>query len=106
MKLEDFARAVNDQAGREDGWSGGRKVFIATVYRGLRTRFPSYFGKLTPAQFKLNLVNANRRGLVVLIRADLVAAMPAALVAESETRHLEATWHFIEKPGFLARVFG
>ena len=45
--------------------------------------------------FKQRLVEANSKGLLRLSRADLVSAMDPELVAESETRYLNARFHFV-----------
>jgi hypothetical protein len=45
------------------------------------------------------LVAAHPRGDLTLTRADLVAAMDPKDVAASETRHLNATYHFIQDSG-------
>ena len=78
-----------------DGTFGGRKVFISTVWRGVREQ-PA-FRDLSLEQFKRELVAAHKAGLVSLARADLTAAMDAAAVRESETTHLEARYHFVER---------
>lgn len=49
--------------------------------------------------FKRQLLSAHKAGLLVLARADLVAAMNPRDVAESETAHLEARYHFVEREG-------
>jgi hypothetical protein len=91
-----FATAVRDAADRAtDGTFGGRKVFISTVWRGVREQ-PA-FRDLSLEQFKRELVAAHKAGLVSLARADLTAAMDAAAVRESETTHLEARYHFVER---------
>lgn len=74
------------------GRYGDERIFIATVWQAaqagpLRTSLVS---------FKERLVEANRLGLLRLHRADLVGAMDGALVEQSEARHLNATFHFIE----------
>jgi hypothetical protein len=89
-----FAPTVRDVArGASDGVFGDRKVFIASVWRGLRTR-PGW-NALSLDDFKLELVRAHRRGELVLARADLVAAMDPALVAASEIRTEGASFHFV-----------
>jgi hypothetical protein len=69
------------------------KVFIAPLWRASQ-REPN-FPRLSLAEFKQRLVEANTRGLLHLSRADLVQAMDPQLVAESETAHLNATYHFV-----------
>jgi hypothetical protein len=73
------------------------KVFIASVWEGLE--LDPEFGPLGANGFKAQLVEAHRRGLLRSSRADLVAAMAPADVAASETRHQNATYHFIERGG-------
>jgi hypothetical protein len=72
---------------------GPNKVFIASVWEAL-ARDPE-LGALGEAGFKAALVEAHRRGAITLSRADLVAAMSPSDVAASETRHQNATYHFI-----------
>jgi hypothetical protein len=76
---------------------GPSKVFIASVWETLRTD-PELAG-LGEAGFKALLVAAHQRGDLTLARADLVAAMDPADVSASETRHLNATYHFIQDSG-------
>jgi hypothetical protein len=92
----DFAAAVRDAADHAtDGVFGERKVFIRNVWRTLRAH-PA-FGSLALDEFKHRLIDAHKAGLVTLARADLVAAMDPEAVRESETSHLEARYHFVEK---------
>jgi len=92
----DFAIAVHDAAEHAtDGLFGGRKVFISSVWRGMRAH-PA-FAAMTLDEFKQRLVAAHKAGLVSLVRADLTGAMDPAAVRESETTHLEARYHFVEK---------
>jgi hypothetical protein len=72
---------------------GPNKVFIASVWESLAAD-PEMM-VLGEGGFKALLVEAHRRGLVDLSRADLVAAMDPKDVAASETRHRNATYHFI-----------
>ena len=96
--IGDFARAVRDSAERAtDGLFGGRKVFIASLWQGMRSH-PT-FGALTLDEFKSQLVAAHKAGLVALARADLTAAMDPGVVRDSETAHLEARYHFVERGG-------
>jgi hypothetical protein len=74
---------------------GPDKVFIASVWESL-ARDPELCA-LGEAGFKRLLVEAHRRGLLELSRADMVAAMDPKDVAASETRHLSATYHFIAR---------
>lgn len=69
------------------------KVFIAPLWRSSQ-REPA-FERLSLAEFKQRLIEANSRHLLHLSRADLVQAMDRHLVAESETTYLNATFHFV-----------
>ena len=92
--LEEFARRVREAAGRaRSGVFGDRKVFISALWRDLAGRD----GAGSLEQFKQRLVEANRRGLLRLYRADLVEEMDPAEVAASATRYLDATFHFVER---------
>lgn len=93
--LEDFARQVRDAAGRaRSGVFGDRKVFISALWRDLSGPGD---GAGSLEQFKQRLVEANRRGLLRLYRADLVEEIDPAEVAASATRYLDATFHFVER---------
>jgi hypothetical protein len=74
---------------------GPDKIFIASVWECLAA--DPELSSLGEGGFKALLVEAHRQGLVDLTRADLVAAMDARDVAASETRHGNATYHFIMK---------
>jgi hypothetical protein len=96
--IGDFASAVRDSAEHAtDGVFGGRKVFISTLWKDMRGH-PA-FGALTLAEFKAQLLAAHKAGLLALARADLTAAMDASAVRDSETSHLEARYHFVERGG-------
>jgi hypothetical protein len=73
---------------------GSDKVFISSVWEALH-RDPE-MSALGEVGFKRGLIAAHRDGALVLTRADLVAAMDPEDVAASETRHLNATYHFIQ----------
>lgn len=73
------------------------KVFIAPLWRACQGE-PA-FPRLTLPEFKRRLVEANARHLLHLSRADFVQAMDPALVAESETVYLNATFHFVRLGG-------
>jgi len=89
--LEDFAEHVRDAARHaRSGVFGDRKVFISAVWRDLGAP-PSL------EDFKKRLVEANRKGLLRLHRADLVEEMDPGEVAASATRYLDATFHFVER---------
>ena len=84
-------RAVAREA--TSGVFGDRKVFIASVWDGIRKRPP--YSMLTLEEFKTKLVRAHRDGDLVLARADLVAAMNPDLVATSEITTDGASFHFV-----------
>ncbi|PTL77074.1 hypothetical protein [Vitiosangium sp. GDMCC 1.1324] len=90
--LPTFAERVR-QAAKDSasGRFGEDKIFISHVWRTLRGQFQG----LDEQTFKNRLVEANRAQLLSLSRADLVEAMDPGDVAESETRYLGATFHFI-----------
>jgi hypothetical protein len=69
---------------------GARKVFLAAVHAALGGE-----GAIHVEVFKRRMVSAHRAGLVVLARADLVAAMPGAAVAASEVSDGCAEFHFV-----------
>jgi len=71
----------------------GNKVFISALWRASQQE-PG-FPRLGLEDFKQQLVAANSHGLLQLSRADLVQAMDPAVVAESETRYLNASFHFV-----------
>lgn len=73
---------------------GDRKLFIGSAWEALKDE--PRIAALGIDGFKDVLVEAHRRGELELSRADLVAAMDPADVATSETRHLNATYHFIQ----------
>jgi hypothetical protein len=88
---EAFANAVRLAASRaQDGRFGPRKVFIAALWRD------ASFAGLSLAEFKARLLVAHRAGLTALVRADLVGAMPEALVRDSELVDLDSVYHFVE----------
>lgn len=93
--LERWAARVQAVAdATSTGRYGDQRVFIAAVWRATQADSDGLHAPLP--DFKTRLVEANRAGLLRLHRADLVGAMDAALVRESETHHLNATFHFIE----------
>jgi hypothetical protein len=74
---------------------GPNKIFIASVWEVLAT--DAEVASLGEGGFKALLAEAHRRGLLVLSRADLVAAMDPRLVMASEIRHQNATYHFVQR---------
>jgi hypothetical protein len=69
---------------------GVRKVFLAAVHATLGGE-----GAIHLEAFKQRMVSAHRAGLLVLARADLVAAMPPAAVADSAVSAGGAEFHFV-----------
>jgi len=69
------------------------KVFIAALWRASQ-REPN-FPRVSLAEFKQRLVEANSHNLLHLSRADLVQAMDPQLVGDSETVYLNAEFHFV-----------
>ena len=99
VDLHAFAAAVTRAArGSLTGRFGDNKVFINHVWRAYRDGGGGA-DALDLATFKSRLVEANREGLLELSRADLVAAMDPADVRESQTRHLNAEFHFVRTEG-------
>lgn len=76
------------------GRFGPRNVFISEAFKLYKRRS----GPMNLYEFKRALVLANQRGDLNLVRADLVGAMDPKLVNDSETQHLNATFHFIVDP--------
>jgi hypothetical protein len=74
---------------------GPEKVFIGSVWQALAAE-PD-MARLGEEGFKRLLVEAHRSGSLVLARADLVAAMDPRDVRSSETKHHNATYHFIQR---------
>lgn len=97
MELSEFAAVVGTLARTcPTGRFGDNKVFISHAWRQLRNE-----PNLPPMgleQFKEQLVESNRKGLVQLSRADLVESMDPADVRESETSYLTGLFHFILVP--------
>ena len=89
------AKALQAAAGPDARRFGASKAFIGSVWRALAN--DPEIARLGEATFKRQLVEAHRRGLLVLSRADLVAAMDPGEVAASETTHQNATYHFISR---------
>ena len=69
---------------------GARKVFLAAVHAALGGE-----GAIELEAFKRRMVSAHRAGLLVLARADLVAAMPRGAVAASAISDGLAEFHFL-----------
>jgi hypothetical protein len=92
--LPAFARTVKAVA-RDcpTGRFGDNKVFIAHVWRRLADE-PGVPAMDLPT-FKRRLTEANNAGVLTLSRADLVEVMDPTDVRESETRYLNAEFHFV-----------
>jgi hypothetical protein len=74
------------------GWSGDDLVLLSHVWNHVKDRFQP----LEMAGFKEKLIAANRERLLSLSRADLVQALDPQDVRDSETSHLNATFHFLK----------
>jgi hypothetical protein len=95
LDLPAFAATVRALAGSsppQDRFHDN-KVFIAPLWRASQ-REPS-FPRLSLPDFKRRLIEANAQHQLHLSRADFVQAMDPHLVAESETTHENATFHFV-----------
>ncbi len=89
-----FADTISREArDSQIGRFGDNKVFISQIWRAFQTR--DDFDGLSLQEFKERLVEAHRRRLLELSRADLVERMDPREVAESETKYLDATFHFV-----------
>jgi hypothetical protein len=75
------------------GRFGGDKIFISHVWKQFTA--PETPSSLPLAEFKDRLVEAHRAGLLELSRADLVERMDPVDVSQSETRYLDARFHFV-----------
>ena len=92
--LESFANDVLSAASAcRTGWFGEDKVFISHVWQAY-AEHPERMVREMEA-FKSRLVEAHRRDLLTLVRADLVEVMDSRDVAASETAYLNATFHFV-----------
>jgi hypothetical protein len=87
-----------------DGRYGKENVFVSVLWQHLaRDR---QLADLSLDRFKRWLVTANREQLLDLARADLVDAMDARLVEESEIEDLGATFHFVVDRREISSVSG
>jgi hypothetical protein len=95
--LPRFASRVLEVASAcETGRFGPDRVLISHVWHAMRA-FPE-FASLGLDEFKRRLAEANRARLLDLGRADLVEAMDQGDLRESETRYLDAAFHFVRLP--------
>jgi hypothetical protein len=86
------ARVLAAARASKTGRFGDDKVFISHVLQQLTNEG----ARVNDAEeFKDRLVSVHRRELLSLSRADLVEAMDSKDVAASETRYLNATFHFV-----------
>lgn len=95
VALANFAATVSDAATRvpESGRFGSRKVFVSAVWEALTA---AERARQNLDGFKAQLFAAHRAQLLSLARADLVAAMPTALVEASEMEpDRGVTFHFV-----------
>jgi CheY-like chemotaxis protein len=90
-----ITNAVNAD-GRVRERFGDRKVFISAIWRRLSAD-PRFRG-MALAQFKRHLIDAHRQSMLVMARADLVAAMDHDEVMGSETDAGGATFHVVIDP--------
>ncbi len=79
------------------GRFGDNKVFIHHVWQQLQDE--THLPVRTLEEFKQRLTEANHAGLLHLSRADLVQVMDPEDVRQSETRYLDAVFHFIRTEG-------
>jgi hypothetical protein len=94
LDLAAFAAHVKAAASTcATGQYGGNKVFIAHVWAALRSN--PLFQNMSLSAFKDRLAEANNARLLDLSRADLVQAMNADDVRQSEVHYLSATFHFV-----------
>ena len=95
--LVDLAAAVLATAAKvpASGRFGDRKVFISAVWDALPEAVRD---GLNLDSFKGQLFVAHRLGLLVLARADLIAAMPAASVTASQIGYDSVQFHFVLDP--------
>ena len=74
------------------GRFGADRVFVSALWRQIdRASFPG----LSLDGFKQYLLAANRSLALTLARADMPGAMDRAMVAASEIRYLNSTFHFV-----------
>lgn len=71
----------------------GEKIYVSAIWRTIERDRKA--GDLSLDHFKRWLVRANRDGWLVLARADLIGAMDAKQVNESEINDRGATFHFV-----------
>jgi len=89
--LLDVVRETIPRVGAEGRF--GEKVYVSAIWRTIEHDRKA--GDLSLDHFKRWLVRANRDGWLVLARADLIGAMDAKQVNESEINDRGATFHFV-----------
>ena len=95
LDLETFAKrvlAIAYKAPSQDRFYDN-KVFISAVWH--TSQGDAHFPKMTLVDFKKHLLEANGKRLLSLSQANEVTNMNPQLVADSETLHLGARFHFI-----------
>lgn len=96
--LKDFAdRAVAAAHASPTGGFGNEKTFISHAKAHLDKTDPE-IARMSDAEFKAKLVEANTAGHLSLGRGDMVASMHPGDVAASSTPHLNVDYHFIRHP--------
>lgn len=91
QNLLDVVRETISRIGTEGRF--GEKVYVSAIWR--RIERDRRAGDLSLDHFKSWLVRANRDGWLVLARADLIGAMDAKQINESEINDRGATFHFV-----------
>jgi hypothetical protein len=94
QNLLEVVRETISRVGAEGRF--GEKVYISAIWRTIER--DRKIGDLSLDHFKRWLVRANRDGWLVLARADLIGAMDAKQVNESEINDRGATFHFVLDP--------
>jgi hypothetical protein len=90
-ELLDVVRDAIPRVGSEGRF--GEKVYVSAIWRSIERDRKA--GELSLDHFKSWLVGANRNGWLVLARADLIGAMDAKQVNDSEIHDRGATFHFV-----------
>jgi hypothetical protein len=95
--LAAFASRVRSAAQHAaSGRFGDDKVFVSHVWKALE--HDPAIGCPTRDEFYQQLLDAHRKGLLELTRADLVERMDRNDVAQSEIRYLSSTFHLLTIP--------
>jgi len=102
-ELLELVRSVMPRVGA-DGRVGSEKVFVSAIWD--RIVSDGRASELSLDEFKRWLVTANRDELLELERADAVGAMDAKLVAASEIKNLNTTFHFVIDPHAATQAAG